>query len=205
MNPKIRTVRLYGVLGARYGRCFKLAVSSPAEAVHALCVQIPGLERFLMESKDRGMAFAVFLGRRNLREDQLEDPPGSDEIRIAPILIGSKSGGVFQTILGVALIAVAAVAVVASGGTVAGVFAAGGVWGTTALVGLSLTIGGVAQMLAPQAKGLGTSERPENQPSYSFNGPVNTQAQGNPVPVAYGRVWAGGAIISAGIYAEDQA
>ncbi|PPU07823.1 tail assembly protein [Xanthomonas arboricola] len=205
MNTKIRTVRLYGVLGARFGRSFRLAVSSPAEAIRALCVQIPGLERFLMESKDRGMAFAVFIGRRNLREDQLDDPPGNDDIRIAPILTGSKSGGVFQTILGVALIAVAAVAVVASGGTAAGVFAAGGVWGTTALVGLSLTIGGVAQMLAPQAKGLGTSERPENQPSYSFNGPVNTQAQGNPVPVAYGRVWAGGAIISAGIYAEDQA
>ncbi|PPU41815.1 tail assembly protein [Xanthomonas arboricola] len=202
MNPKIRTVRLYGVLGARFGRSFQLAVSSPAEAVHALCVQIPGLERFLMESKDRGMAFAVFIGRRNLREDQLDDPPGNDDIRIAPILIGSKSGGVFQAILGVALIAVAAIAT----GGVGAAFAASGVWGTAAMVGLSLAIGGVAQMLAPQAKGLGTSERPENQPSYSFNGPVNTQAQGNPVPVAYGlRVWAGGAIISAGIYAEDQA
>ncbi|UXA53343.1 tail assembly protein [Xanthomonas prunicola] len=201
MNTKIRTVRLYGVLGARFGRSFRLAVSSPAEAIRALCVQIPGIERFLMESKDRGMAFAVFIGRRNLREDQLDDPPGSDEIRIAPILIGSKSGGVFQAILGVALIAVAAIAT----GGVGAAFAASGVWGTAAMVGLSLAIGGVAQMLAPQAKGLGTSERPENQPSYSFNGPVNTQAQGNPVPVAYGRVWAGGAIISAGIYAEDQA
>ncbi|MFA1289986.1 tail assembly protein [Xanthomonas axonopodis pv. nakataecorchori] len=201
MNTKIRTVRLYGVLGARFGRSFRLAVSSPAEAIRALCVQIPGLERFLMESKDRGMAFAVFIGRRNLREDQLDDPPGNDDIRIAPILIGSKSGGVFQAILGVALIAVAAIAT----GGVGAAFAASGVWGTAAMVGLSLAIGGVAQMLAPQAKGLGTSERPENQPSYSFNGPVNTQAQGNPVPVAYGRVWAGGAIISAGIYAEDQA
>ncbi|MFX3669808.1 tail assembly protein [Xanthomonas arboricola] len=201
MNTKIRTVRLYGVLGARFGRSFRLAVSSPAEAIRALCVQIPGIERFLMESKDRGMAFAVFIGRRNLREDQLDDPPGSDEIRIAPILIGSKTGGVFQAILGVALIAVAAIAT----GGVGAAFAASGVWGTAAMVGLSLAIGGVAQMLAPQAKGLGTSERPENQPSYSFNGPVNTQAQGNPVPVAYGRVWAGGAIISAGIYAEDQA
>ncbi|WP_372356989.1 tail assembly protein [Xanthomonas sp. NCPPB 3443] len=201
MNTKIRTVRLYGVLGARFGRSFRLAVSSSAEAIRALCVQIPGLERFLMESKDRGMAFAVFIGRRNLREDQLDDPPGNDEIRIAPILIGSKSGGVFQAILGVALIAVAAIAT----GGVGAAFAASGVWGTAAMVGLSLAIGGVAQMLAPQAKGLGTSERPENQPSYSFNGPVNTQAQGNPVPVAYGRVWAGGAIISAGIYAEDQA
>lgn len=201
MNTKIRTVRLYGVLGARFGRSFRLAVSSPAEAIRALCVQIPGVERFLMESKDRGMAFAVFIGRRNLREDQLDDPPGNDDIRIAPILTGSKSGGVFQAILGVALIAVAAIAT----GGVGAAFAASGVWGTAAMVGLSLAIGGVAQMLAPQAKGLGTSERPENQPSYSFNGPVNTQAQGNPVPVAYGRVWAGGAIISAGIYAEDQA
>ena len=67
-----------------------------------------------------------------------------------------------------------------------------------------LVVGGVAQMLAPHAKGIGAKDSAENQASYSFNGPVNTQAQGNPVPVGYGRCWGGSAVISGGVYAEDQ-
>ena len=40
---------------------------------------------------------------------------------------------------------------------------------------------------------------------HNFNGPVNTTAQGNPVPVIYGEMIVGSATISAGIYSEDQA
>jgi predicted phage tail protein len=35
------TIRLLGEAGRRFGRQFKLAVKTPAEAVRALCVQIP--------------------------------------------------------------------------------------------------------------------------------------------------------------------
>ncbi|MCF5944975.1 tail assembly protein, partial [Xanthomonas perforans] len=70
--------------------------------------------------------------------------------------------------------------------------------------GIAMVIGGVVQMLSPTQKGLGTQDSPDNRPSYAFNGPVNTQAQGNPVPVAYGDTWTGSAVISGGIFAEDQ-
>ncbi|MEL6098134.1 tail assembly protein, partial [Stenotrophomonas maltophilia] len=75
--------------------------------------------------------------------------------------------------------------------------------------GWSLAIGGVVQMLSPQPRGLGAKESAENAPNYSMNGPVNVQAQGNPVPVAYGGhdtkgMVVGSVVISGGIYAEDQ-
>ncbi len=35
-NEKLRTIRLYGVLAKTFGRVFRLAVSSTAEAVRAL-------------------------------------------------------------------------------------------------------------------------------------------------------------------------
>ncbi|HZX76155.1 tail assembly protein [Lysobacter sp.] len=202
MNEKLRTIRLYGTLGAKFGREYRLAVGSVAEAVHALSTQLPGFKRFLMESKDRGMAFAVFHGRQNLREDQLLDPPGNDAIRIAPVLAGAKRGGVFQVILGAALIIAAGFFTGGAGWSLA--IGAGGMAGVTAGIGLSLVVGGITQMLAPNPRGLGAKDSPSNQPSYIFNGPVNTQAQGNPVPVAYGQCWAGSAVISAGIYAEDE-
>jgi len=195
-QPKVRIVRLYGTLRARFGKEFRLAVASPAEAIRALSVQLPGFQAFLMGAKDRGMVFSVFNGRRNLTEDQLHDPPGDDMIRIAPVLQGSKRGGVLQTIVGVVLVAA---------GLVLSAYGVGVIGVPLTKAGIAMVIGGVVQMLSPTQKGLGTQESAANKPSYAFNGPVNTQAQGNPVPVAYGDTWCGSAVISGGIFAEDQA
>ena len=72
------------------------------------------------------------------------------------------------------------------------------------MMGASLALGGVIQMLSPQAGGLKTSAAPENTPGYAFGSAKNTTASGNPVPLCYGKRRVGGAIISAAIYAEDQ-
>lgn len=190
MSAKLKTVKLYGPMRRRFGREFTLCVSSPAEAIRALCVQIPGFKKYLMESKSNGLTFALFIGKRNINQEGLHDPAGDDEIRIAPIIEGSKRGGVLQTIIGVVLIVV------------------GAYFGIQPLVqlGVTMVLGGVTQMLAPQPKGLGAKDGADNQPSYSMNGTVNTQAQGNPVPIPYGGpVFIGSALISGGVFAEDLA
>lgn len=197
MTEKLRTIRLYGVLGARFGRVHTLAVSSTAEAVRALGVLLPGFRKFMLCAKDSGLTFAVFNGRRNLGEDELPHPVGDAEIRIAPILIGSKSGGLFQVILGAALIASAFIP-----GLNAATFA--GASSTLLGLGASMAIGGVVQMLSPQTSGLASSSG-DNGTSYYFNGPVNSAAQGDCVPLVYGRMRVGSKVISAGIYSEDQA
>lgn len=103
--------------------------------------------------------------------------------------------------LGVALVVAASVAT----GGVGAAFAAGaGGWGVAASLGASLAIGGVIQMISPQAKGISQSAAPENAPSYAFGSAKNTTASGNPVPICIGRRRWGGAIISASIYAEDK-
>lgn len=198
MATKLRTVKLYGPMRSRFGREFTLNVSSPAEAIRALCVQIPGFKKYLMEAKNAGLTFALFIGKRNINQDGLHDPVGDDEIRIAPIIEGSKRGGVLQTIIGVVLIVVG---VIVTGMTFGGAAPLGG-----ALVnlGIGMVIGGVVQMLSPQPKGLGAKDEPDNQPSYSMNGAVNTAAQGNPVSLCYGGpLFIGCALISGGVYAED--
>ncbi|WP_440863261.1 tail assembly protein [Symbiopectobacterium purcellii] len=195
----LKTIRLYGVLGATFGRVHRLAVESRQEAIKALSIVIPGFEKFLLTSKARGLTYAVFDGKRNLTRDEL-DFNVSHEIRIAPIIIGSKQAGVFQTVLGAVLIAVAAYFT----GGLGAAFAAKGWAGAMAIGGASMMLGGVVQMLTPVQGGIGMRESPDNKPSYAFGGPVNSIAQGNPVPILYGRRRIGGAIISAGIYAEDQ-
>jgi predicted phage tail protein len=45
-------------------------------------------------------------------------------------------------------------------------------------------------------------DRPANKPSYAFDGAVNTAAQGNPVPICYGRLIVGSQVVSAGLVTE---
>ncbi|WP_336852877.1 tail assembly protein [Pseudescherichia vulneris] len=191
---RLTTIRLYGALGARFGRVHRLAVQTSAEAVKALCVNFDGFESYLMNAKKNGMVFAVFRGKRNIGVEDYQNLGGDNDIRIAPIMEGAKKAGVFQTILGAVLV-------------IAGValsfipFAAATPYLVSA--GISMTAGGIFQMLSPQPKGLHGREDPDNKPSYAFGGAVNTIAMGNPVPVLYGEREIGGAIISAGIVAED--
>lgn len=207
MAERIRTIRLYGKLGARFGRVHRLAVNSAAEAVRALGVLHKGFNQFMTDSKDMGLAFAVFYGKRNIGRDQLGEPPSDNDIRIAPVVQGSKSGGL-QVVLGVALVVAASFF---TGGLAAGAAGSSALFGTASAgwaiagsVGLSLALGGVAQMIAGTQRGLSSSEATDNTPSYNFSGIKNTTTQGNPVPLCYGEMTVGSATVSLGIVAEDQ-
>lgn len=196
---RLTTIRLYGALGARFGRVHKLAVQTSAEAVKALCINLDGLESYLMSAKKNGMTFAVFRGKRNIGVDDFKELAGNSDIRIAPIMEGAKKAGMFQTILGAVLVVVGAVVGVMTSWTgVGGVIGSGMV-----TAGIGMMAGGVYQMLSPQPKGLQGRDDPDNKPSYAFGGSVNTLAMGNPVALLYGEREIGGAIISAGIVAED--
>lgn len=124
--------------------------------------KFPGFEKFMLESQEKGLRFAVFNGKENIGEEDLGKPAGRDVIRIAPVISGSKRARLLHTIVGAVLIAVSFIP---------------GFQGL-APAGIALVAGGVIQMLSPQAKGLGTQDSPNNRPSYSFNGAVNTCVQG---------------------------
>lgn len=194
---RLTTIRLYGALGARFGRVHKLAVQTSAEAVKALCINLDGLESYLMNAKKNGMTFAVFRGKRNIGADDFKNLAGSTDIRIAPVMEGAKKAGLFQTILG-AVMVVAGIVVTGMTFGSAGVIGAGMV-----SAGIGMMAGGIYQMLSPQPKGLQSRDDPDNKPSYAFGGSVNTLAMGNPIAILYGEREIGGAIISAGIVAED--
>ena len=188
------TIKLSGSLAKMFGRAHQRLISTPREVFRALSVTVPGFEKYLNTSKARGLTYTVMVGKRNISESDLDFPNAGQEIRIVPVIIGSKRAGVLQTILGAALVAVSIwmpwVSIAASNM----MFAAGA----------SMALGGIAQMLSPQPAGLASKQDADNQASYAFGGVTNTAAQGNPVPLLYGRRLIGGAIISAGIYVEDK-
>ena len=196
---RLTTIRLYGALGARFGRVHKLAVQTSAEAVKALCINFDGLEDYLMNAKKNGMTFAVFRGKRNIGVQDFQELAGNSDIRIAPVMEGAKKAGMFQTILGAVMVVAGIIVGVATSWTGVGLtFGAGLI-----MSGASMMAGGIYQMLSPQPKGLQGRDDPDNKPSYAFGGSVNTLAMGNPVAPFWGEREIGGAIISAGIVAED--
>lgn len=183
---KLKTIRLYGKLGAKFGRVHRLAVANAAEAVRALCVMLPGFESHMSNAPG---GYAVFYGRENVGAEALGHPSGKDDIRIAPIPAGAKQGGIFQIVVGTVLIV------------------AGAVTSNPALMmaGAAMAIGGAVMMLSPQPSAAESADSANNRSSYAFNGPVNTEAQGNPVPLLYGELIVGSAVISGGVYVEDRA
>lgn len=194
----MKTVKLLGELGKKFGKSYKLDIMNPAEAVRALCINFPEFKKHLIESEKRGVAYKVLIGKEAIGADDLHNPSGKDVIKFVPVLQGAGGNGVTSFIIG-------AVLVVAS--FVAPFVGAGAASPYLLNAGIAMMIGGVVQMLTP-IPSTNTSDdnnKPDNKPSYTFNGSVNTSAQGYPVPVGYGRMIVGSAVISAGIVAEELA
>ncbi|EBF4220384.1 tail assembly protein [Salmonella enterica] len=188
------TIKLSGSLAKLFGREHQRLIGPTREAFRALSATIPGFQKFMNTSKARGLTFAVVVGEKNISQDDLDFPNSGREIRIVPVIIGSKRAGVLQTILGAVLV-VASIWMPGVGIAASNMMFA---------AGAAMTMGGVAQMLSPQPGGLSSKQDADNKASYAFGGVTNTTAQGNPVPLAYGKRRIGGAIISAGIYVEDK-
>ncbi|HFQ4860086.1 TPA: tail assembly protein [Vibrio vulnificus] len=182
-------IYLSGSLAKQFGRrhVYDLDSGAAKEAFSALTNTIEGFEQFIRAQAKKGIRYAIFRNRENIDENDFSTR-GTREIRIVPVIEGSKRQGVFQTVLGVVLIA-------------AGAYLAATPFGAPLMnAGIALVAGGVIQMLSPQAK---KNESSEPNPSYAFGGPVNTSASGHIVGIGYGERLIGGSIISAGIYAED--
>lgn len=201
MQEIMTRIELGGVLGKTFGKVHHRLISTTHEATRALAATIEGFEKFMITSQRRGLTYAVFKGNENIGEDDLNYPVKEAVIRIVPVVIGSKKAGVLQTILGAVLVVVGAIGMFTPWGQALG----GATWGSYAMqAGVGLMAGGIIQMLSPQAAGLASKQDADNRASYAFGGVTNTAAQGYPVPLLYGRRRIGGAIISAGIYVEDQ-
>jgi len=187
------TIKLSGSLASKFGRVHRRLLDSGQtwEAFKALKATLEGFAEEIQRLDRLGMRFAVFRNRKNVGESEF-GLGGASEIRIVPIIGGSKKSGLIQTILGAVMI-------------VAGSFLSATPFGAPLIgAGIGLVAGGVIQMLSPQQAGLKQSSSPENAPSYAFGSAKNTTASGNPVPICIGERRWGGMIISASILAEDK-
>lgn len=193
------TVILYGFLAEQYGKRHMLAIKTPAEAIRALSANYPGFKQKIAQS---AYEYRVLVGKENRATEHGIHLPATHTIKIVPLVLGSGPG-LGRVIAGAALIAASFYlpgTTYLSAASSLSYSLAGG----ASSVGFLLALGGVSQMLfAPPKANANASERPENLPSYAFNGPINTTGQGNIVPVCYGRMRVGSQVISAGLRVDD--
>lgn len=188
-------VYLYGALGRKFGHRWSLDVSSPGEAVRAIMANRPDFQSYMVKHSAPG--YQVFVGPDPIRgPERLGDPIGRQAIKIVPVLAGAAKDPTIGIIVGT-LIIIASVVSFQYYGVSAGVALMAG------SMGAGLVVGGISQLLAGTPKAPDISEKEANRPSFLFNGVVNTTSQGHPVPVGYGRMRVGSAVISAGITTED--
>ena len=185
----MKTIKLHGILAKKFGQFFKLDVQTAREATHAIACQNKEFKRFMLESDKLGLKFAVFLGRKNITENDIDNVTDTDVIHIVPRIVGSggSSFNWLQVIGGAVLIGV---------GVVMGF--------NPALIGAGagLLMGGVAGLLMPTVD-MSNQDPDGNKANKWFGSAVTTVSQGNPVPILYGEREIGGFYASGGIYAED--
>lgn len=197
----MQTVMLYADLGQRFGRVHRYAVKSPAEAVRALCATIPGFKKHVLHN---GAYRVLIAGKQSAGEDELHHPVSSKEtIRIVPVVAGKSGFG--KVLAGAALIGLSLAFPAASATFQFGAWNSSiSLASIAGSVGVSLALTGVSQMLfTPKQSSVESVERPENRPSFFFNGAVNTSRQGNAVPLCYGRMIVGSQVISSGLSVEQ--
>lgn len=211
----MKVVKVYGALRKRLGgRCrFEFHADTPAQALKALCVNFPGLERWLIDREGEGLGFRVTIGREKVTNDNAGDlalPWSEREVfSITPVVCGAGRG-FGQILAGIGLIALSFILPGAGAFGTIGLMGAASTVGTAGVLtaigtslsfmGASLILGGIASMISPSPSlGFNNGKESARLESFTFSSIVNTTKQGLPVPIAYGRCFAGSGVISSGL------
>ena len=206
----MKVVKVYGELRKRLGQCrFEFDVATPAQAVKALCVNFPGLDKWLVDSEQDGIGYRVKIGKEKVTPtstDLLAMPWSEREVfSITPVVAGA-GGNTFNFIFGGLLIGASfffpgagLFGTTSFSGAVAGTGIGTAIGTGLSAIGAGMILGGVANIISPMSPpGLEAGKEAARLQNMSFSGVVNTARQGLPVPIAYGRVFVGSSVISSG-------
>ena len=185
-------VQLGGPMAKHFGRHWHLKVRNTKQALDLIEANKPGFKAWMKRNIKTNDSYHIQITNKqghkwSVDESEYQMMGQSDniaKIRITPVPRGSGGSafGWFQTVVGAALLVVSAVVMPA-----------------LAPLGLSLMMGGISQIISPQATNESVRQA-DNSNSYYFDGPQNTENQGNPVQLIYGEeILVGSQVVSSSI------
>lgn len=179
-----RRIHLHGAFAGFHDGPIEIVADTVWEAVEAMTMQVLGFQPDPMA----GRKIIKVVGYDSVEALKTYDDETVD-IHVLPALVFGKNGGLIQTIIGVTLL-------------VASVLLPPGPWTPYLMsAGISLTIGGVMQMISPQPQ-LSSGNEDALRSKY-LSSSQNTVAIGTTIPLLYGMHRVGGHIMSLNIDSTD--
>lgn len=173
-------------MGELFGEVHRLNVKTIQEAVHAIDTMQGGLKRYLVDCTENGVDFTVQRGEDFIGYEELGLELGKDDIIISPIPRGSKKFKEYlKIIVGIALI-IGSFFIDTSGTTGQAIAS------IMFNVGMQLALNGIIALTTDEPDEL------DEEKAQMFNGPINNTKSGIPVPLCYGEIEVGGAVVNFG-------
>lgn len=92
-------IKLSGSMAQRFGRTHRRALTSASEVFRALSNTIDGFDAYLREARAKGLDFVIFRNQINIGKEEFDLLGPGDELRIIPVIRGSKGRGSFKLLL----------------------------------------------------------------------------------------------------------
>ena len=198
----LRKIKLYGELAEFVGhKEFEVHVDTLPKAISFLINNFPQIEKYMNPKY-----YQVKVGNYAIDEKEISHPIGKEDIHFVPVIAGAGRG-IGKVLLGAALIGIAFLMPVASGGMSLGAGLKAGslakvgfMTKMVAGVGATLVLSGVSDMLFPMPTMKEfNSESSDPRLSFNFGGTQNTSRAGTPVPMVFGTMVTGSVVISGAI------
>jgi predicted phage tail protein len=197
---------VHGILAKEFRSHFKFAIRKPQEIFDAISCVCPKFRNRMVELTNQGIHYSLLIdGKKIESEADLRISKDSQTIDLIPTICGAGSNGGIIAMLVIG-IATAGIGLAAAGATAGFLGAISGAAGILQTVGVGLIGMGLQAALAPKPN----MERPSSdvsatKQSFNFSSKANVAEQGIPVPVGYGRLRVGSAVIQSSIKSYPQA
>jgi predicted phage tail protein len=199
------SVNLHGILAQEFKKHFSFSIKRPKEVFDAISCSCPQFRNRLVELSNQGIHYAILVDGQKIKSiHELEISNPSTSIDLVPLVCGAGGSGfgLGALVLGVLTFGVGAIASLGLGFTALSATTAG----TLMTAGLGIASFGLQMALAPKPD----MQRPESEvgaakQSFVFSSKANVAEQGIPVPVGYGRLRVGSAIVQSSIKSYPQA
>ncbi len=172
-------ITLHGILAKEFKKTFNLAIKRPREVFDAISCSHENFRNRIVELANQGIHFTLLVdGKKLATMEELSIVSECKKIDIVPLVCGAgKTLGVILTIIGFVLM-----------------------FTPFAPLGVALFATGLQILLTPDPK----IDRPKSdvsgaKESFIFSSKANLAEQGIPVPVGYGRLRVGSAVIQSTI------
>ena len=184
-----RNIYLNGEIGQLFGNKWRLNCKTIQEAMHAIDCMKGGMRRYLTDCTENGVGFTVQKGEDFLDNQTVGIELGKDDLIITPVPAGSRrqksKGQSFVKII-------VAVLMIYVGFKYGDPDQMEKGFQLLISVGTSLALQGITELLTKEP-----DELSEEQATL-FNGPTNNTKSGIPVPLCYGKMEVGGAVVNFG-------